>query len=732
MTPHHVAKRLTLGHWWLNSCSSAEHHQHRLDAALRDADEGYNRCPTCDFANFKRLARCSLCGDRVSLSAAFVDSLVRSASTASTRSCRSATTASTTSNNSSRRGSKNVTFALPSVLPEPVSAVAAETSTRPDDDVRVRLELSERQLRAMYVSSSGLDSSGCGRLSTQSLQPLTNTHAPPYSKRKEWTRKLDVKGAVFWYRDSCADVADVRFPGFTARFEPKRRRTALWTTDDVDIDALSVSPTAPGSVTDSASEMSLSLSTPRLQQQLSFSNETSDASVKALAGGATLMLTLQQRALELEHDTLPVEIRLTDASVVDAARFPLYCDRANPALTWKEVLRIASRSFPTKYAHFATSAAALSSFAAKQSVEVRVRRSALIADSVAALSAIPAADIRSPLHVSYVDEHIDDTSELASSGTRASHREWFVALSEQLVAPRQGVFRCVDAATRTFYVNADSRYALGEHHLAHVFAAGRFIGRALLDGHALSFRLALPLRKLLLGVPVTFPDLESYDSALFARLVYLSTTLDVEALGLDFSVAEPRGDALVTVDLVRNGCTIDVTDDNKDFYLERRFMHELFERVAHQLFAFLKGFYEVIPQELLMLFDPAELDLLLSGPDELDVDDWVTHTRYSPELALHPVGKWFWELVRALPTDEHRRRLLRFATGSTQAPVAGFAVLADADGRACTFELRGVGLRDFKDGPPHLHAHPTRNRIDVPLFQRREQLQEALGAIVGV
>lgn len=536
------------------------------------------------------------------------------------------------------------------------------------------------------------------------------------SKRKEWTRKLDIKGNVFWYRDGREDVVDLRFPGFVAHFEPKRRRAAatLWTLDDVDIDSLSSSLTAPSSVTDSAGEREPApwLLSPQYSQQSSKLDTANGASSTCTSN------TLEQRALELESDTLPIEIKLTDSTVVDATRFPLYCDRANPALTWKEVLRIASRSFPTKYAHFATSAAALSSSVMKKTVHLRLRRPALFEDSIAALSAIPAADIRSPLRITFVGGSSSTTD------TAGSQREWFTAVGEQLFDPRHGIFRCVNAA---LYVNANSRHDVGEHHLAHLFAAGRFVGRALLDGHALGSHLALPLRKLMLGAPVTFPDLEFFDPELFRSLSWMIEH-DVEPLGLDFSVMEPCGDAIMAVDLVRNGRCIPVSNDNKDFYLERRFMHELFERAARQLFAFLKGFFEVIPQELLMLFDPAELDLLLCGPDELDVDDWEKHTQHSAELLAHPTRRWFWEIVREL-TDAQRRRLLRFATGCDRAPVAGFAALAGDSGRACRFALHSVALR-ADGGGGRLRALPVANRIEVPLYAHREELRAALLAVV--
>uniref|UniRef100_K3X460 Uncharacterized protein n=1 Tax=Globisporangium ultimum (strain ATCC 200006 / CBS 805.95 / DAOM BR144) TaxID=431595 RepID=K3X460_GLOUD len=39
--------------------------EYRLDAALREAEDGYNACTTCGFENFKRFPFCSLCGGEI-------------------------------------------------------------------------------------------------------------------------------------------------------------------------------------------------------------------------------------------------------------------------------------------------------------------------------------------------------------------------------------------------------------------------------------------------------------------------------------------------------------------------------------------------------------------------------------------------------------------------------------------------------------------------------------------
>lgn len=106
------------------------------------------------------------------------------------------------------------------------------------------------------------------------------------------------------------------------------------------------------------------------------------------------------------------------------------------------------------------------------------------------------------------------------------------------------------------------------------------------------------------------------------------------------------------MDLIPNGRDIAVMDANKREFLERTFRYLLFERVASELFAFLKGLYEVIPLELLTLFDPEELDYVLSGSDTIDVDDWEKHTQYEGEFALRSARG-------GMTSQEHRQEEFR-------------------------------------------------------------------------
>lgn len=87
-----------------------------------------------------------------------------------------------------------------------------------------------------------------------------------------------------------------------------------------------------------------------------------------------------------------------------------------------------------------------------------------------------------------------------------------------------------------------------------------------------------------------------------------------------------------TVDLKENGEDVDVTNENIGEYVELVLKHRLLVRMRDQLTAFLVGFYDVIPEALLSVFDFQELELLMCGLPHIDLADWQRHTDYTGEF----------------------------------------------------------------------------------------------------
>lgn len=425
----------------------------------------------------------------------------------------------------------------------------------------------------------------------------------------------------------------------------------------------------------------------------------------------------------LVTDTLLAEAKslrmeIVDASKTNAGEFPLGSQLDSPSHL-QEVIAMASSEFPVKYASFAAKAAAMMAPFKKQMLQFRVGRRYLLEQSLENVSCLDAAHTSVDLKVKFLGEK----SAIGSN----FHAEWFLKLSELLANPSAGVFTCTNPSDQTFSLNANSRRELGDDHLTFFYGAGRLLGRGLLQGSLWGFHLSLPLLKQLLGQPVSFSDLQFSDPETYKSMFWILEN-NVDALALDFSIVQAAGQDGAEpeiVDLIPNGRTIAVTEANKLQYLERKFQYMVFESVESQLYAFLKGVYEVVPQDVLMALDAEELDFVLCGSDVIDVDDWETQAKYTETLQGHPSKKWFWQLLRTMPL-EHKRCVLHLATGHSRVPIGGFAALTNYSGHRAPFTLDGVEMAVSN----MIRGQPCFNRLELPTFVRKSDLKTHLDAII--
>ncbi len=160
-------------------------------------------------------------------------------------------------------------------------------------------------------------------------------------------------------------------------------------------------------------------------------------------------------------------------------------------------------------------------------------------------------------------------------------------------------------------------------------------------------------------------------------------------MDLTFSTDDDRFGEVVTVDLIPNGQNIEVTEENKKEYVNLITEWRIHRRVEEQFKAFKEGFNQLIPQELVNVFDERELELLIGGIAEIDVDDWKKHTDYRGYTEQDDVIQWFWKCIRSWDSEK-KARLLQFTTGTSRIPVNGFKDLQGSDGpRRFTIEKSG-------------------------------------------
>ena len=76
------------------------------------------------------------------------------------------------------------------------------------------------------------------------------------------------------------------------------------------------------------------------------------------------------------------------------------------------------------------------------------------------------------------------------------------------------------------------------------------------------------------------------------------------------------------------------------------------------------------------LFDYEEIETLICGQRELNFEELRDSAIYAEGFTpTSPMIKWLWEIVLEEWSDEKRRKLLTFATGSDRAPVNGLKSL---------------------------------------------------------
>lgn len=91
-----------------------------------------------------------------------------------------------------------------------------------------------------------------------------------------------------------------------------------------------------------------------------------------------------------------------------------------------------------------------------------------------------------------------------------------------------------------------------------------------------------------------------------------------DVLDETFSVTEDRFGEIIEVELKPGGANIAVTEENKKEYVEAVVEYRTKTRIREQTAALLEGFRELVPAELIDVFDERELELLIGGMSEID------------------------------------------------------------------------------------------------------------------
>ncbi|KAM8907251.1 E3 ubiquitin-protein ligase NEDD4 isoform 6-T7 [Lycaon pictus] len=343
--------------------------------------------------------------------------------------------------------------------------------------------------------------------------------------------------------------------------------------------------------------------------------------------------------------------------------------------------------------------------------EMKLRRATVLEDSYRRIMGVKRADfLKARLWIEFDGEKGLDYGGVA--------REWFFLISKEMFNPYYGLFEYSATDNYTLQINPNSGLC-NEDHLSYFKFIGRVAGMAVYHGKLLDGFFIRPFYKMMLHKPITLHDMESVDGEYYNSLRWILEN-DPTELDLRFVIDEELFGQTHQHELKIGGSEIVVTNKNKKEYIYLVIQWRFVNRIQKQMAAFKEGFFELIPQDLIKIFDENELELLMCGLGDVDVNDWREHTKYKNGYSVnHQVIQWFWKAVLMMDSEK-RIRLLQFVTGTSRVPMNGFAELYGSNGpQSFTVEQWGT--------PEKLpRAHTCFNRLDLPPYESFEELWDKL------
>ncbi|KAJ1553967.1 hypothetical protein HK405_006391, partial [Cladochytrium tenue] len=298
-------------------------------------------------------------------------------------------------------------------------------------------------------------------------------------------------------------------------------------------------------------------------------------------------------------------------------------------------------------------------------LHLNVRRAFVFEDSYHQLHGKSGDEIKnSRLNVRFHDEEGVDVGGVT--------REWFSVLARQMFNPDYALFKPSAVDKVTYQPNRAS--GVNPDHLMYFRFVGRIIGKAIYDGRLLDCYFTRSFYKTMLEIAVDWKDMEAIDPEFHKSLEWMLTNDITDVIDLTFSTEVDDFGIKRIIDLKPDGSKIEVTEENKTEYVALMAEQRLVRAIRQQMDAFLSGFHDIIPKNLIKIFNERELELLISGLPDVDVDDWKNNTDYVNYSPTSPQIQWFWRAIRSF-SQEEKAKLVQFATGTSKVPLEGFKAL---------------------------------------------------------
>ncbi|XP_061823604.1 probable E3 ubiquitin-protein ligase HECTD2 [Nerophis lumbriciformis] len=347
-------------------------------------------------------------------------------------------------------------------------------------------------------------------------------------------------------------------------------------------------------------------------------------------------------------------------------------------------------------------------------LNIKVRRAQLLADSLDELTR-KRCDLKKKLRVTFVGEAGLDMGGLT--------KEWFLLLVRQIFHADYGMFTYMkDSHCHWFSSWKCDNYS--EFQLI-----GTLMGLAVYNSIALDIHFPLYCYRKLLTPPTIPCDQNALVGMATATLEDLQQIMPELAHGLEellnydgnveedfyltFQVCQEEMGVVKWYNLKPGGDKIPVNKYNRKEYVHLYVDFLLNKSICKQFAAFYHGFHSVCASDALMLLRPEEVEMLVCGSPQLDMNALQRAAIYDGYGKNDATVRSFWEVVLAFPL-ELQKKLLHFATGSDRIPVGGMADL--------NFKISKL------DAPTDWLpvSHTCFNQICLPPYRSRKELKHKL------
>ena len=362
---------------------------------------------------------------------------------------------------------------------------------------------------------------------------------------------------------------------------------------------------------------------------------------------------------------------------------------------------------------------------------INVNRNNIFIDSFNQFIRTQGLNLSKPLKIRFINEKVEDE--------QGVYREWYSLMFKEMTSPNMKLFilnpyKCLEPNTVLFYPKFPGmKFEYYEF-------IGKLMVKALCD--LMVIRKVRPNRILLKGItkrPITLDDIKYYNLDLYQKLKFINDRQingnpQLQKIRFVWNIIGPNN-IFQEIEIVPGGRNIFLNDNNKFSYIDKVIYTETIKPYEEHIKHIQKGLSSIFNTVIEGIFDVEELNFLLSGQDDIDINDWKQNTIYKGCYNInHPVIKMFWEKMLTMNKKEIIK-FLEFSTGSGSVPIDGFGSLKGVGGKIQKFTIEPFTNYSAENPDEYvfkkIEAKRCYHTIILPLYRNRQELDKAIDIILN-